>query len=247
MLVSNERQAKQEREESVSSLTLRIKGAIGLLYALDVERDTSRTSGFRPALTHKETGLHLFGEERLLVAAGIRIGALREIRVFGRNEPRYANELVEIDGNNIPLNQAWAISRMLILDYGVPADAVTWFPSNEGSLENSRAMAKMVATNPSCTFVGITSGYHVFRAAKFFRMISREFCPEFCAAEAFWLAEGKLQSQEEMVRRKEVLTRSFGGGEYARRCVSEINSDAEFLFENAYIPSYRKTDPPSMS
>lgn len=192
-------------------LKISTRNVFGL--AVDIVKTSQTKSGFEPAPFDLGAGEALFGSLRLDgFAALLRIGFAEHLTLAGGDEGRYKNETPHI-------NRAWAIREILIHDYGIDPERVSYAPSNSntgGNIIAIRGKIEEMQLDPNHCRV-VTSHYHVSRA--YMDLQEAKLNIPVYSAEAFWLLE--------QAGRKNLLIERFGGDDLAKRVAVEINGIAD--------------------
>ena len=189
-----------------------MRQAFGL--AFDIQRDPSTRSGFSPAPTDLGAGLELFGPLRLRgFAAMLRMGFVDHLTVVGGDEGRYKNEQPVI-------NRAWAICEMLIHDFGIVPDRVSFVASKSNTLGNVGIIAERTRSPED---IVVTSHYHVPRALM--DIEAAGLAVKMRCAEAFILLEDMARKD---VLKEEIIA-ELGGNAKAERDGEEIQGIAQKL------------------
>ena len=211
----------------MGTLAITVRTLFGL--AFDVEKDSSRKSGFKPASIDLGIGKELFGDLRLDgFAAALRCGFADELILAGGDEGRYKGETPII-------NRASAIMQMLIHDYCVDASRVQAFASKSNTLGNVGIIRDFIKANgrsvDECGL--ITNLYHLPRAHM--DVIAHDVPLRLFAAESLYLIE-RPDTKNELVHR-------LGEGPMAERMAEEIAGIADKI-RGSYES---KTDAPPVS
>jgi uncharacterized SAM-binding protein YcdF (DUF218 family) len=156
-----------------------VKLAVGHGFDIEKAEGADRTtSGFRPAKLHDKTKLPLMGDLRLFgFVAALQMNYCEKLLLAARDEERYPDENI---------NQAWAISEMMVKDYGVDPERVLWIKSGKGTAKNILAMKQKAAELGAADFAVITNKYHLERSLRTFSSLGA--IPHFVSAESLWLA-----------------------------------------------------------
>ena len=192
-------------------LKIRVRTLFGL--AFDVQRDTGRKSGFKPALIDLGVGKDLFGDLRLDgFAAALRTGFADTLILAGGDEGRYKGETPTV-------NRAWAIGQMLVHDYGFDERKIQTFASKSNTLGNVGIIGDFIAMNGldigDCGLM--TNLYHLPRAHM--DIVAHNLPLRLFAAESLWLIE--------QPERKNDLVRRLGEGPMAERMAEEVAGIAD--------------------
>lgn len=128
--------------------------------AFDVEKTAETKSGFKPAFSDLKYGMELYGDIRLEgFAALTKLGFTKNLVIVGGNETRY-------EGETPVVNRAVAICEMLISDYGIEEDKVSFISSDPNTAGNVTAIKKMIELEKlnyqTCAIV--SNFYHLPRA-----------------------------------------------------------------------------------
>jgi hypothetical protein len=207
-------------------LAVSVKVLFGL--AFDIEKDSNRKSGFRPADIDLGAKMKLYGDVRLAgFAAALQTGFAQKLILAGGDEGRYKNETPII-------NRAESIRKMLIDDYDIDPTLVDAYPSRSNTGGNiaifSGILVDQQLMQSDCGLM--TNLYHEVRASWDLM------------AGGLWL---RLVPAESMILlanpdAKGELIRALDGGELARRIVEEANGIMEKV-RGTYAP---RTDTPPM-
>lgn len=207
---------------------LAITASIACGLAFDIERDSRRKSGFRPAETDLGSNRALFAELRLEgFAAALATGFAEKLIIAGGDESRYKSETVTIDGEERPINRAWAIREMLIHDCGIDPSRVEAFSSRSntgGNIAIFRSVIEGGHIGPShCGLV--TNHYHLPRASM--DLVVNDLRMPLFAAEALILV-GRPDC-------KDLIVHNLGGGPLAERIGEELAGIADKI-RGTYAP-----------
>lgn len=116
------------------------------------------------------------------------------------------------------MNRAFAITQMLILDYGVSGDVVEYLASTPSTEGNVIAIAEHFKHSELSATI-VTNNYHIPRSLVF--SFAYGIHLPMYPAEAFLLASG--------LRTPEDLEKVFGDTLFAKRCVSGIKGISDAL------------------
>ncbi|HVM73363.1 MAG TPA: hypothetical protein VMU13_00595 [Candidatus Paceibacterota bacterium] len=207
-----------------------LERAFGL--AFDVERDSERRSGFKPAEIQlgPQMPLPMYGELRLHgFAATIMGGFCEHITIVGKDEKRI-NDCVVYQGN--------AICEMLVRDLGVPREQVSWNTSDSNTGHTLEVIRKMVyedreaGKHRRCAI--ITSHYHRDRSEE--SALCSGWSPVFLSAESFILAA--CASEVERSTKRNWIEEELRRYDYVARAIAEINGISD-MRRGVYQPQTR--------
>lgn len=181
--------------------------------AFDVERDTTATSGFKPAQFDLGAGKELFADlRRRGFKAALELGWTDQLVIAGGDEGRYKGETPVI-------NRAETIRDMLIAD-GIDGARITAVPSRSntgGNIAIFRNVLEERGIEPlKCGLV--TNHYHTPRAQAM--ALEGGLVMQAWPAEAFLIIAG--MSEDELVH-------ELGDGPLAERCAAEIHGMADMM------------------
>jgi len=203
-------------------------------FAFDIEKtaDPGRPSGFKPAGDHLGSIEQnpLYGQPRLEgFAAMLRLGFCRMLVIPGKDEKRFKEETIEIDGVPSEIWQSYVIREMLIHDLGADPSKIHWLPSTGTTGNAALAFRKFAEQERLSIEEGkvefVTSWYHCPRASRI-ALRSAGLPPFLTPAEAFTLVEAELGGAREAAEER---LRSFGGHYTDSRVIQEIRGIAMFL------------------
>lgn len=176
--------------------------------AFNVERAETK-SGFKPKYSGSAEDSLYFDLRLMGFASLLELGFAKRLYIVGGDERLSENDVV---------NRAFAITQMLIRDYGVSGDAVEYLvstPSTEGNIGAIAEHSKHSGLGAAI----VTNNYHIPRAL-IFSFAYGIHLPMY-PAEAFLLATG--------LRTLEDLEKVFGDTLFAKRCVSGIKGISDAL------------------
>ncbi len=203
-------------------------------FAFDIEKtdDPQRPSGFKPAEVHLGSiELNpLYAQPRLEgLAAMLRLGFCRMLVIPGKDERRYKDETIVIDGKPPKYWQGWVIREMLIHDLSADPSKIHWLPSTGTTGNAAIAFCEFARWEHLSIEEGkvefVTSWYHCTRAGRI-ALRSAGLPPFLTPAEAFTLAEAELDGTRDAAEQR---LRSFGGHYLDPRVIQEIRGIAMFL------------------
>jgi hypothetical protein len=213
----------------------------GFLFAFDIERTDDTKSGFKPAERHFGSGPaptylgdKLYADLRINGAlAALRLGVVKRLVIPGKDEKRYAGEIIRVDGRDMPLYQGYIIRKMLIEDHDVPADMVDWVPSsgdtgNAAAAMNGHIQGRLLEFL-DMRIIFITNLYHCERAREMLvaEGVERMFFPTMFSAESLILMQAEKESREKLASAKELLFKEMNEPDYVKRVVADLGGVAQ--------------------
>lgn len=205
----------QQKESFMLALQYDLVFGLAFDVALS-EHGYNPLSGFMPAERCLSAGMPLYGDLRLQAfKEAAESGFAHKLLLVGGDEKR-----PECDG----INRAEAIHRMLIRDLDVYHSRVEWKSSVGHTAGNVEVITKVIEERRlvSGAYAVMSNHYHVPRIILDFALAGIPM--PVISAEAVWLAASI--SDDQFARRKQLLLRKFGNGEFVERVVEEIQGIA---------------------
>lgn len=176
--------------------------------AFNIERADTK-SGFRPRGATDANDNSYFELRLKGFAAMLQLGFCEKLCIAGGDEKISETETV---------NRAFAITQMLIHDYGISENQLEWMDSL-ASTEGNLVAIKQHMEGHDLRSAIVTNDYHIPRSLVFAH--AHSITAPFYPAEAFSLANEQMTST--------TLENAFGGTAFARRCVSGIKGVSDLL------------------
>ncbi|MFA6018090.1 MAG: ElyC/SanA/YdcF family protein [Patescibacteria group bacterium] len=196
------------------------KHSFDIVYGLafNIERAETK-SGFLPRGCGNANDNYYFELRLRGFAEMLRLGFCKKLCIAGADEKISETETV---------NRAFAITQMLIHDYGISEDQLEWIDSLPSTDGNLIAIKKhMEQSNLQSAIV--TNDYHIPRSSLFAH--AHDIVAPFYPAEAFLLATKQMVPTD--------LEKAFGEGLLVQRCVAGIKGISDMLL-GQYSPEERK-------
>lgn len=186
--------------------------------AFDVEKTAETKSGFKPAMVDLKHHMEIYGDVRLEgFAALMKLGFTKNLVIVGGNETRY-------EGETPAVNRATAICEMLINDYGIEENSISFISSEPNTAGNVAAIKKMIELEKldyqQCAIV--SNFYHLPRAIAYLTFEKMPIAAY--PAEAFSFLDDK--------KYKDKILKRFGNTALAVRMAKEIEGIAARFKQN---------------